>query len=368
MTVAAVRPDRPDHAATVRAALDALDVRALLDALGIAKGAKRQPRGAIVCCPVHGERNPSCSVQHTKHGIAWHCFACDAGGDALSLVAAVHGLDVRGRGFRDVLREGARIAGAWDVIADLDGREAAEAERRARPVPPPRRELEPEPARTFPPGAEVWDVWRNARPVTSDAEASELLRSRALEPATVEARDLARVLPPDADVPGWARFRGRSWPSLGYRVIVPVYDASGAIRSVRAWLVSPSHPVTETPKRITPAGHAVGGLVLADPLARAMLLTGAAPDEWPAGAPLDVIVTEGEPDFLTFATRPRAVGAVLGIAGSGSWAPEVADRIPDGSRVAIWTDHDARGEAFAEEVIATLRGRCDVYRSKRADP
>ncbi|WP_218920099.1 CHC2 zinc finger domain-containing protein [Chondromyces crocatus] len=93
----------------VRRALD--DPRALCHRLGLDRGARRQRSGLMILCPWHDEKTPSCSVRVAQDGtIAVHCHACGASGDALSLVAVAHRLDVR-RDFRDVLSEAARIAG-----------------------------------------------------------------------------------------------------------------------------------------------------------------------------------------------------------------------------------------------------------------
>ena len=46
-------------------------------------------------CPSHEERNASCVVNyHRKHGWRWHCFACNADGDALD-VLTLRGMAVR---------------------------------------------------------------------------------------------------------------------------------------------------------------------------------------------------------------------------------------------------------------------------------
>ena len=46
-------------------------------------------------CPSHEERNASCVVNyHRRHGWRWHCFACNADGDALD-VLTLRGMAVR---------------------------------------------------------------------------------------------------------------------------------------------------------------------------------------------------------------------------------------------------------------------------------
>lgn len=69
------------------------DVAGVVEALGLGDGAKRQPRGLVVRCPAHADRNPSCSVTRGDDGtIAVKCFGCDLAGTVLDLIAAVEGL------------------------------------------------------------------------------------------------------------------------------------------------------------------------------------------------------------------------------------------------------------------------------------
>jgi hypothetical protein len=80
---------------------------------------------------------------------------------------------------------------------------------------------------------------------------------------------------------------------------------------------------------------------MACPLAATMLAVAA----WPWWKERRVVITEGEPDFLTWATRgeiPRNL-AVLGVGGAGQWTEAFADRIPDDSSVIIRTDPDDTG-------------------------
>src|SRR5262249_14220485 len=100
---------------------------------------------------------------------------------------------------------------------------------------------------------------------------------------------------------------------------------------------------------------------LADPLAVMMLQLAA----WPWYAEQRVVVTEGEPDFLTWAARGEGQRtlAVLGLPGAGTWTAELAERVPDGSTVILRTDADDAGHAYAAEIAASLGGRCHVRES-----
>lgn len=311
---------------------------------------QRQGAGLIVRCPRHG--GVSCSVTRGPDGtVRVRCFGCGFTGDALDLVAAVRGLDRRR--FREVLREAAGLAGCSAYMFN-------EPRPLSRPASQPRLPAGPATDPTYPPLDEVTRLWSACGRCEEDVEARELLSRRGLAAELADLFDLARAIPQELPLPSWARFRGATWTETGHRLLVPVFDARGAMRSVRAWCVRPG---AELPKRLPPAGHRAAGLVLADGIAVAML----------AGheAPKRVVVVEGEPDFVTWATRfsdaDEAPPAVLGLV-SGAWSDELAARIPNGARVAVRTDHDATGGRYARAVRDTLAGRCEVLRARAAAP
>lgn len=356
--------DRSDVDAVKDALRDPADV---CRRLGLLEGAKRQGSGLMVRCPVHGDRNPSCSVTRGPDGtLRVRCFGCDLAGDVFSLVAAVEGLDVS-RDFRRVLEAAAALAGVQ--IENRTEHEAPPREPRRAPPPPP-----PKPP---PPAAEVAAIWAACAPCSSDDEVGAWLHSRGIDPAIVDRYGLARALPVDLPAPSWASYRGeasapRPWNAIGYRAIFPLYDADGALASVRARLVLPIEQ--GAPKSLPPTGYATRGLVMACPLAVIVLQIAAwrasndpasrehVGDGWPEEAERRVVLAEGEPDFLTWAARGEGVRtlAVLGLPGSGAWSDELADRIPDGCTVIIRTDADDAGDRYAEQIAASLRGRCKV--------
>lgn len=347
--------DRPDFAADIKRTW--VDVRAVLEALGLLSGAVRQRGGYLIRCPWHDERTPSCSVQSKAGVIVAQCFGCQRSGSVLDLVAAVERLDT-GRDFPAVVRRAAELAGRWDIIAELEGK----ADAPPRPAPKPRTAPPPEPERTYPPAAEVANLWAACEPVTSDDEVSAWLQRRALEPDAVAVRDLARALPRTAALPRWAWGPGGSWLASGHRMIVALYDAGGVMRTVRAGRVIEG----DTPKRLPPAGHKAGQAVMADAIALEVLRLGRAPDY--IADPLRIVIAEGEPDWLTWATnRPldsrKPPFGVLGIF-AGAWCADLAARIPSGAHVIIRTDHDAPGEKYAADIIRTLAHRCTVRRTR----
>lgn len=337
---------RPDYAREVRYGL--VDARKLCGELGLMvdrAGFRIEARGMLVRCPWHDERTPSCSVRRAGDGtLSVRCYGCGAAGDALSLIAAVYKLDVR-REFREVLRAGAELAGLHAVLAELSGASAQVS--RPAPVAPPR-----EPDATYPSERSLGDLLAETVETCDDPEVAAWLRSRGLGPELVDDRYLARALPATASVlPRWAAYRGSPWTRTGHRLIFPVYDAEGVMRAVRSGRVSEG----DSPKRLPPGGHKAAGLVLADALAVAMLRETAEPRR--------VLFVEGEPDYLTHATRDYEIPtAVIGLL-SGAWNADFAKRVPSSARVIVRTDHDKAGDKYAEEVSRSLRGRCVVLRS-----
>lgn len=374
-----------EQALEVKAGLARLGPFGLLEQLAIAH--QRDGRAAVLLCPFHGERTPSARLRVGPEGtLQLHCHgACQRTWDALSLVALARGLDEQQQ-FVEVLVEAARLAGLYQLEADLlrerSGLPAGAGPKAPHPAPPP-------PARpplAYPPETEVKALWAcgtkplvDYRPsgpdtveaVVADREAYAALEQRGLSPEAVTDLDLARVIAPGAQLPRWARYRGRHraeshpqglpWPELGYRLVLPVYDAKGAMRSVRAWRVGPAKH-EDDPKRLPPALCRADGLLLANAEARAMLERGHDPGAKHELARL--IVCEGEPDFLTIATRYHdaleAHPAVLGLV-SGSWTAEVASRVPCGS-VVVATHHDEAGDRYARLVLESLKARCQVRR------
>lgn len=68
-------------------------VKVKIDALQVAQDAglqlKRRGGKHWACCPIHGEKTASmCFYPDGK----WHCFGCNAHGDAADLYAALHGI------------------------------------------------------------------------------------------------------------------------------------------------------------------------------------------------------------------------------------------------------------------------------------
>jgi hypothetical protein len=329
---------------TIRHAL--ADHAALVATLGLEEGAIRQAHGITIRCPWHAERTASCSITLGPDGtIRVHCFGCGASGDALHLVAAASGLDLQ-RDFRKVLERAAEIAGLGSNVGNV-------SHTVLRPTPP----APSPPSRTPPPREEVLELLAACTAVCDDLPLRRDLETRGIDPATVTDRDLARALSGTARLPRWARSRDGTWSETGHRLIVPMYDASGQIVTVRARRLLGE----DRPKALPPAGYRHDGAVMADPLSR-LLLAGQALDWW---AQRTVLIEEGEPDWLTAATHfgdDEGAPAVMGVVAS-SWSAEIAARIPDGVHVIIRTHADPAGQRYARDIGLTLVRRCRLSRS-----
>jgi DNA primase len=319
---------------------------ALVAALGLVEGAVRQAHGITIRCPWHAERTASCSITLGPDGtIRVHCFGCGITGDALHVVAAASGLDLQ-RDFRKVLERAAEIAGLGSNVGNV-------SHTALRPTPPAPSPL----SRTLPPREQVLELLAACTAVCDDLPLRRDLEARGIDPAVVTDRDLARALSGTARLPRWARSRDGTWSETGHRLIVPMYDASGQIVTVRARRLLGE----DRPKALPPAGYRHDGAVMADPLSR-LLLAGQALDWWTERT---VLIEEGEPDWLTAATHfgdDESAPAVMGVVAS-SWNAEIAARIPSGATVVIRTHGDQAGHRYAREIGLTLVGRCSLFRS-----
>jgi len=325
------------------------DPAKVLRALGLLtdrRSYERQARGFIIRCLVHKDQTPSCSVQAKSGLLLWKCHACGATGDVLTLIASAYGLS-KAKDFHAILRIGAELAGDYQLVEQLAN---GTPTNRTSIVRPPEPERTPE--REYLPTGELLSFFEACTPTASDVEVATWLEGRGLEPDLIDdGRVLARALPKHAVTPPWASHKRVPWTKSGHRLIVPMRDAHGAVRGLRAGRVIPG----DSPKRLPPGGFKARGLVMADEFGVAML-TGST-------KVTSVVIVEGEPDFLVWATRRKAKPtAVFGIV-SGSWSLAVAQRIPVGATVAIRTDNDTAGDKYATEIAGTLHGR-SVHRSQ----
>ena len=328
-----------DYANEVKNAFS--DPLAVVKALGLTQKSKRQARGFLVCCPVHGEKDPSCSVTVAPSGtIRVKCFACDFSGDVLTLVSAVFGI----KDFRECLWTAAQLAGHYDLSDEIRGNQP---NVRRKPVPVP----EPKPETEYPNREEMQLFWDRCGDIDRNGEIVGMLHGRGIDFQAVARLGLGRSLPSGL-LPRFATHERVSWGDSGHSLILRTFDARGAFRSVRAWCVKKD---TTAPKRLPPSGLRSAGLVLCNRESVAMLQG--------KFSPYRVVICEGEPDFLVACTTFAMGDAVFGI-GSGWWTKEHAVRIPSQSEIIIATHDDRAGEMYAKQILTTLPDSRRVWRWK----
>ena len=314
-------------------------------AIATEQGGKR-----FASCPFCGG---TLTNQISEHRFHCHQVDCRVRGTAVDLVASLE-LDLVTYGddgrFPQLNRGQMRQVVAWMTennipMVDVDSPSVATMKVGAKGK---------ETRATFKP--ELDALWVAASGTPLDSPCRTWLDMRKLDKKVVLDLDLARSLPDEADAVPWAkRWRG------GHRLLLPVHGSTGDMESLRGRWVLLKEPKTakgDTLGKAMPPKWGSGtmsGVVLANPVAVKMLRAGF--DE-----PITLIVVEGEPDYLTWATtRPDL--AVIGI-WPGAWTQDIADRVPDGSTIIVRTDHDESGVRYAAKVVATLGSRVTLLRSK----
>lgn len=181
--------------------------------------------------------------------------------------------------------------------------------------------------------------------------------------AEVARLDLARVWPEGGDhgLPAGFEYRRRK----GYRVALPLVNVKGELTSLKLRTVEkreqargPWVPWLQHAEDFKPG--AIKRLVFACPVARAMLRG--------EGRPEQVVITEGGPAWLAWAShRSREGVAVFGVFG-GAWSAGIAQALPPSACVTIDTDDDGAGLTYAKKIETTIREhqpRARLIRSKR---
>jgi hypothetical protein len=305
-------------------------VTAALDRVGCHPRASRTVEGRVTArCPAHGDRTPSLRVDVTAGGrLLMHCFAGCAYADVLEALELEPGT----------------LRGTGEAGPSVSRVRMETAEQRAA-----RERL----------AIECVELYRRSRPVSDDMECEAWLRGRGIDPGQVDDLGLARALSDMVDLPEWASLGWRTWRETGHRLLVPLYDATGAMRLVHARRMRAG----DTPKELSPCGGSRACLAMANPLGRLTLADARVGDGSPAAelvSLVDLWLVEGTPDYLTAACAwsdgDDGAPAVLGLV-SGSWSHELALRIPDGTRVVVAVDTDEAGDGYAAEVVDTLAAR-----------
>lgn len=325
-------------------------------------------RNNLAWCPsCQSRKHGSANTYRRRDGVErWKCHRCHAGGDAIDLAAVVLTGEALSRGRSAASAQ----VQAWFAARGWCRSDNDQPTRPAKPTcPPPGREIEP--VKPPPPQEEVLGLLRCCRPISRDGVVRGWVEQRLGRKIAdaVDGRGIIGALQHTV-VPTWAWMGNpaRPWPELEYRAIFPLYDRLGAIRSVRARRVVPG----DGPSAVPPRGHGCASLVMANRLAREVLEHGRAPAWWDAASRFQLVIAEGETDFLAWSAAallndfPDAPSAVIGIY-SGSWSDigdgsMIAERFPDRTDVLIATDHDPAGERYAKKIARSFIGRARIRR------
>lgn len=328
--------------------------------VGLALGL-RLVRDALTPCPKCGAASRGSTDPRGPVGVradkrGWKCHRCKETGDAINLVSWVF------------LGHGQPAPNEWRQFEAEVARRGLASAAAAPPtatVPPPR--IDP---------AELKAFWDRCLPADADDAVREWMLNRNLPLAEVVSRDLARVVPASGALPWWASWRGEKWNQCQqqFRVVVQLFDARGRFANVHARALNPQDPKGRDKAAATALGAgSLKGLAMADALGRLMLADGLVGDGRRARDVVKdahLVVTEGEPDFLTWATRysesNEQARAVLGVV-AGSWTKEIADCVPFHTHVCVVTHHDPDGDGYAESIRSSLFERCPVYRRPRKE-
>lgn len=253
---------RRDHAAELRR--DLADPATVAEALGLERS--REERAKWVC-PRHKGGSLSLTLGRDRT-VRVRCFGCDLAGDVLSLVAEVRGLTMRGGDFPRVLLAAAELAGRWDLVAELEGRERPAEERKAPKFAP--RGVAPEPE--IPAlDAEAFHALAaaivKACPLTGAADVRAYLEGRGLYLVGLEAgwgalppldgqralvAELAATFGRDVlDRSGLVRGDAFVWSE--HRLAIPWYGPDERITLMRRRLVAPA--AENVPRYVSPRGR-----------------------------------------------------------------------------------------------------------------
>ena len=312
--------DRDDAVARV-------DLAALCDELlGPRRG--RGPSASWSCPdPAHGAqtgRTPPVTVFVSGAGDQrWHCHACGAGGTAIDLLMATHGLAVR------------------DAIAELARRAGVAPDPGPSPRPRPRRPLAP-PASPPAPDRCVADYVATCEQTLwspAGARVLEYLHLRGLGDAVLRANRVGA----DPGPGGWRR--GTGLPRRGAGAVFPLLDRDGRVlyfqtRYLDAQGVGRRY---DNPASELAANPRVAGLHMPGDVHHPAL----------------VVVCEGMPDALTVAQAGYRAAVVIG---AGLPDPTVARRLAERfgpARYLVAFDADDRGQRGAarlQELLARTPG------------
>lgn len=283
-------------------------------------------------CPIHKGDDPNWSIN--AETLLWQCHSHCGGGDIIKLWACIH----NGHDPRDKLRGAAWAEAVDDLAGCLGVARAADGDqsRRITTSHMASNEIVIRPAQE---GVDAF--WASLDDIAASPAAIAWLQSRSI-PLHV-ARDHCRWWAYDIAGPAWAGWttkdgQWRAWRDSGNAMVFGMYAADGRMADCRFRLAAASNGKWP-PKS---AGRS-GGVTMANQAARSMLATGT----MPAGK-RDVVVCEGEPDYLSWCASVGDDAPVLGLV-SGSVTDALISRIPAKARVMFDAHQDDAGGQYLQE-------------------
>ncbi|MBN8614731.1 MAG: hypothetical protein J0L92_29300 [Deltaproteobacteria bacterium] len=194
--------------------------------------------------------------------------------------------------------------------------------------------------RHYPPIAEVEALWAACGPLRRDEAVAAWVASMGLRVNELDARDVARALPRGTTVPAWARASSRhTWSCSPYRVLFPLYDADGAMRSLLARYIGRIDDPRPERRAMyatrAPWGHGRRGLALADADGVGVLR---------GQSRVDVALVDGDEGLCA-----RASGATIALL-SGSWSMALAQRVASQATSIAVTSSDWRITSSFEQL------------------
>lgn len=377
---------------------DEAKARATVEEVAVALGLAIRQKGAVrgFTCPVHGKDHsdgkPSGRIVHKGQG--WKCWACDIGGTNVTLACYV----LTGQRRPERL-DWFRVREWFAARGWCEPFEAGKPHQVIAPPPPKPPPEEPPPARL--PPEEVAALWSGAWPAFTEERAARWIRARSWAGHAdhvldvVSALNLARALSPDHACPSWAGGKRWTWARDGFSLLLPCYDSGGRMAALRARWTGTAHGPGAWPgeapegwagphgpdatgpawletappfggKEVSPAGAGYArGVVYADPVGRWLLGGRSGPVDPMSSIQWDgrILIVEGGPAFLWYATQPRRVKegrthAVLGV-WSGAWPEgrtgrQFASRCRVADAISYAPDDDDGGDAIMRPIVESL--------------
>jgi hypothetical protein len=308
-------------------------------------------RGKILAAAGNGRNS-------TLYGQARWCFEIAAGG-GIKFTEVWEHLSQAGR---EVGLDSVEIKSTLRS-AEREGRRNPRGSRKqgnAEPAPPP----PPEPPK-YPPTEAVQGLIDASTTLLSDPESCDWLeRSRGLDPTLVHRLGRVRVTLPVHEVSEETAaiipkrtVDGKRYllPTIGYRLVFPLVNPTGELRSALfRRCIDTDDP--NMPKSMGLFG-ARRRLVMANRAALALLRRDKGRARWWGDRPLEVVIAEGEMDYLQACIEPTgSMRAVLGIF-TGSWCESYARLIPPEAKLIIAVDGDDEDDKLTQQILRTMKGR-----------